>query len=393
MRVDDRVNLGRYKSSEASQDVHGRARVNRCTLSIVHAQLLEFRARSLWRFDSNFVSSTRLALDDCTLVRYATARDNSQTRTHPLSKHPPRLESPEARRIDGPPPKTVLRVRTQLLKWIGNKQRFAHEIVGWFPEVTGTYYEPFVGSGAVLATFNPPRAVASDVLEPLIGIWKMVQDQPEELIERYDEHQQAFTALQGQQRKAWYLQLRQRYNAEPNAQDLLFLARSCYGGVIRFSKRGEMNTPMGPHQPVNGAGFRKRVERWKKRVANVNFVHRSYQKSLQLAGPGDLVYCDPPYTDSQSTLYGAQSFRFEELLAEIMAAKKRGARVALSIDGSKRSGRKSVDLNLPLGLFEAEILVNCGRSMLRRFQMEGQSLESEVVADRLLLTWNPPAQP
>ena len=46
--------------------------------------------------------------------------------------------------------------RTQLLKWIGNKQRFAHEIASYFPTDVKTYYEPFLGSGAVLATMQPP---------------------------------------------------------------------------------------------------------------------------------------------------------------------------------------------------------------------------------------------
>ena len=40
----------------------------------------------------------------------------------------------------------------QLLKWIGNKQRFAHEIISNFPAKFDAYYEPFVGSGAVLGT-------------------------------------------------------------------------------------------------------------------------------------------------------------------------------------------------------------------------------------------------
>ena len=44
-------------------------------------------------------------------------------------------------------------------------------------------------------------------------------------------------------------------------------------------------------------------------------------------------------------------------------------------------------LPIPKGLFEREAFVNCGRSMLRRFQMNGKSLEEEVVADRLLLTY------
>ena len=57
--------------------------------------------------------------------------------------------------------------------------------------------------------------------------------------------------------------------------------------------------------------------------------------------------------------------------------------VALSIDGSKRSGNFVCDLPIPSGLFEREVSVNVGRSMLRRFQMKGESLEGEQVADRL----------
>lgn len=60
--------------------------------------------------------------------------------------------------------------------------------------------------------------------------------------------------------------------------------------------------------------------------------------------------------------------------------------VALSIDGTKKSGLLVCNLPLPEGLFEREVLVNCGRSMLKRFQMGGRTLETDGVADRLLLT-------
>jgi DNA adenine methylase len=74
-------------------------------------------------------------------------------------------------------------------------------------------------------------------------------------------------------------------------------------------------------------------------------------------------------------------------MQEIGRAKERGARIALSIDGHKRSGKLACDLDIPEGLFEREVYINCGRSMLRRFQMEGDTLENEVVADRLLLSF------
>jgi DNA adenine methylase len=105
------------------------------------------------------------------------------------------------------------------------------------------------------------------------------------------------------------------------------------------------------------------------------------------ARSGDMVYCDPPYTHSQAILYGAQSFRLETLFATIAECKARGVSVALSIDGMKRTAKHVCKLPVPEGLFEREIFVNCGRSMLLRFQMSGETLENEVVHDRLLLTY------
>ncbi len=108
---------------------------------------------------------------------------------------------------------------------------------------------------------------------------------------------------------------------------------------------------------------------------------------MAAAGTGDLVYCDPPYADSQAILYGAQAFSLERLFTSIAACKKRGAKVALGIDGTKFSGRKLCDVPVPFGLFEREAFIKVGRSMLKRFQMDGQNLENHEVSDRLLLTY------
>jgi DNA adenine methylase len=108
---------------------------------------------------------------------------------------------------------------------------------------------------------------------------------------------------------------------------------------------------------------------------------------MDQAKAGDLIYCDPPYVDTQAIIYGAQEFSLSDLLAVIARCKSRGVYVALSIDGTKRSGEKNCRVRIPEHLFETEAFVNCGRSMLRRFQMAGQTLEKEVVSDRLLLTY------
>jgi DNA adenine methylase len=148
-----------------------------------------------------------------------------------------------------------------------------------------------------------------------------------------------------------------------------------------------MSTPCGPHQPISPASFGRRVNEWHDRTLGVRFDLAEYAATMAKTNAGDLIYCDPPYSHSQSILYGAQSFSFGDLLTIIRRCKERGVFVALSIDGSKRSGQQVCDLPIPADLFEREVLIDCGRSMLKRFQMNGQSLEGEIVADRLLLTY------
>jgi len=274
---------------------------------------------------------------------------------------------------------------TGLLKWIGNKQRMAHEIVSYFPSDFRAYFEPFLGSAAVLGTLQPKRAIGSDTFAPLVKIWQALHADPSKLKRWYAER---YNRMMGGEKVKEYERIKASYNKKPNGADLLFLCRSCYAGVVRFRQvDGYMSTPCGPHKPISPESFAKRVDEWHRRTRCAEFLQLDYREAFALARPGDLIYCDPPYTHSQTILYGAQGFRLQHLLRAIADCKARGVYVALSIDGTKRSGDHTCDLAIPKGLFEREVLINCGRSMLRRLQMGGQTLEREVVADRLLLTY------
>ena len=273
--------------------------------------------------------------------------------------------------------------KTQLLKWIGNKQRFAHELIGYFPESFQKYHEPFLGSGGVLGTLAPPSAMASDALSPLMEIWMTLQTDPAQLKRWYTDRYLAF--MDGDKREQ-YDYIRQRFSEDPNGPDLLFLSRSCYGGVIRFRRDGYMSTPLGVHKPITPASFAQRVDLWHPRVQGVQFRHADFEDAMSTVGGGDVVYCDPPYSHTQAILYGAQEFDLERLFQAVARAKHVGATVLLSIDGTKKSGDLLCDVPIPEGLFEHEAYVNCGRSMLRRFQREGERLDDEVVRDRLLIS-------
>ena len=275
--------------------------------------------------------------------------------------------------------------KRQLLKWIGNKQRFAHEIINYFPGNFNSYFEPFLGSGAVLGCLAPKVGVASDVISPLIEIWKKVVKDPDKIKRWYTERFQLMEKI-GKE-KAYYF-IRSRYNNHQNAADFLYLSRSCYGGVIRFRQEdGYMSTPCGVHSPISPNAFSQRVNIWSTRLQGCTFYCTDFENLFDMAQKNDIIYCDPPYTTSQTIVYGAQTFSLQRLMQAIEKAKSKGVYVLLSIDGSKKSGKILCDVKFPPNLFEREVFVNCGRSMLRRFQREGQTLEDEVVSDRLLLTY------
>ena len=281
-------------------------------------------------------------------------------------------------------PRFVQPFKQPLLKWIGNKQRKAHIIASYFPHEFGNYIEPFLGSGAVLGTLMPDRALATDTFKPLMEIWITLKEDPELLVDWY---RTRWERLMGGDKRSEYEAVKAEYNRNPNGADLLFLSRSSYGGVVRFRKAdGFMSTPVGAHTPISPRSFADRVRQWRIRVTGASFSTMDYAEAFSYACRGDVVYCDPPYKNSQAILYGAQNFNLEHLLVEIEKAKGRGVFVALSIDGSKKSGAHLVELPIPDGLFEREVFIDLGPSQLKRFQMSGRSMEEEHVKDRLLLT-------
>jgi DNA adenine methylase len=235
-----------------------------------------------------------------------------------------------------------------------------------------------------MATLAPARGVGSDAFGPLIEIWLTLVRAPDKLKSWYSVRWAAFKAGKKAEQ---FEKLRASYNSRPNGADLLFLCRSCYGGVVRFRQRdGYCSTPCGVHDPISPESFSLRVDAWHQRLRHCSFRHSDYRDVMAEAKAGDVVYCDPPYSHSQAILYGAQGFSLVRLLQAIAEFKSRGVFVALSIDGTKRTGDLLCHVPVPRGLFKSEVFVNCGRSMLRRFQMGGETLEGEVVHDRLLLT-------
>jgi DNA adenine methylase len=275
--------------------------------------------------------------------------------------------------------------KSQLLKWVGNKQRFAPEIISYFPRQFGAYYEPFLGSGGVLGTLAPRVGYAGDAFTPLVEIWATLKRDPKQVVQWYAERRALVDRLG---KVEAYQQVLASYNKSANGADLLFLSRAAYGGVMRFRKSdGYMSTPCGAHMPMPTNSFAKRATEWHGRISNTDFHNCDYRELMSRAMKGDVIYCDPPYVDSQAILYGAQAFKLSDLYSSIEKCTARGVFIALSIDGMKKSGKNLIDVAPPPGLFKREVMVHCGGSMLKRFQRAGGDVIDDGVSDRLLLNY------
>lgn len=265
----------------------------------------------------------------------------------------------------------------QLLKWVGNKQRYAKEITQKFDTEYNKYIEPFIGTGAILGTFKPNEAVAGDILKPLVDLWVLVKNNPDKIMSYYSTVYEDYC----KDKKETYDRIKAKYNKKPNPLDLLLISRSCYGGVMRFTKKGEISTPIGPHNLMNDEKFEKRLFKWHEVVQNTDFYHQDFEKTMKMAEEGDIVYCDPPYFFGQSILYGAQGFDFERLWDAVEYCKDVGARVYLSFDGKAKEGTEIRD-----GLFKWKCNVDRGFCMLNRFKREGLDMNGFELHDWLLIT-------
>ena len=108
---------------------------------------------------------------------------------------------------------------------------------------------------------------------------------------------------------------------------------------------------------------------------------------MDRAQAGDVIYCDPPYTHSQSIIYGAQEFDVNVLFKKIKECKDRGVKVILSINGMRDSRKKDISVTPPEGIFERKQFISCGTSMIDRLQNTGRKMKNKRVDDQLLMTW------
>lgn len=209
-----------------------------------------------------------------------------------------------------------------VLKWVGGKRQLLPIIHKYLPKLsnTATYYEPFIGGGAVFFDLQPSKAVVNDINNELINVYQTIRDDVEKLIaELGNKNKYANTS-------ECYYKIRELdrnpdvYNKLSNiekAARVIYLNKTCYNGLYRVNSMGEFNSPFGRYKNpsiVNEIGLRAVSKYF--REANITFRNMDFEKALEGIKKGDFVYFDPPYvplsTTSNFTGYNESGFGSEE---------------------------------------------------------------------------------
>lgn len=223
------------------------------------------------------------------------------------------------------------------IKWAGGKRQLLSQLFKYAPKKYKTYYEPFIGGGALLLALKPQRAVISDVNEELVYAWNAVKNDPNELITELNEHKKLDS-------KEHYLNTRivdrtgeiLNMTTIERASRFIYLNKAGYNGLWRVNSKGQNNVPYAYPKTMDLTNNILPVSDFLNN-SQVEILHSDYKDTVANAKKDDFVYFDPPYIPktptSSFTSYTKDGFGLiqqQELRDTALKLAQKGVKVMLS---------------------------------------------------------------
>lgn len=230
------------------------------------------------------------------------------------------------------------KLASPILKWVGGKRQLLPKIREYLPKKITTYYEPFVGGGAVLLDIQPQKAIVNDVNSELINLYQVVKDDVEALIKDLAKHKNEsdyFYKVRAWDRNP---EIYKNLSNVERASRIHYLNKTCYNGLFRVNQAGQFNSPFGSYKNPNieNSITLRAVSKYFNE-ANIEFRNTDFEEALKGIRKGAFVYFDPPYdpiSDSSNfTGYAIGGFdRTEQIRLKLLCDKldQRGVKFLLS---------------------------------------------------------------
>lgn len=174
------------------------------------------------------------------------------------------------------------------VQWVGGKSRIKDQIISLFPKDIITYYEPFVGGGAIYFSLQHQDCVISDVNQELIHAYQTVKYNPDCLINILDKYKDK------KSREFYYEVANQHYltNQLDIAVRFIYLNKTCFNGMYRVNKKNQFYNTYG-NKGNRAILDHDNIQNCSIRLRGTSIKCQSYDKIKP--SEGDFVYMDPPY--------------------------------------------------------------------------------------------------
>jgi DNA adenine methylase len=254
------------------------------------------------------------------------------------------------------------------IKWAGGKRQLLAELDRRIPSCWETYYEPFIGGGALLVHLENKgvltKGVISDLNSELINLYRVVQDTPGALIT-------ALANEEFQNDEDSYKKMKERFNtsigdparAIERAALLIYLNKHGFNGLWRVNRKGKFNVPFGSYKKRSIPSDTS-ILKFSAMLEKVKIVNKDFATAVRTAKKGDFIYFDPPYQPLSKTAsftdYNSRGFGFpeQERLARLFQRlSRKGIQIMLS--NSKVPEIEELYGNFTIETVDAKRFINC----------------------------------
>jgi DNA adenine methylase len=254
------------------------------------------------------------------------------------------------------------------LKWAGGKRQLLAELDKRLPTGWNTYFEPFVGGGALLVHLeNRGRirsAVITDINRELINLYSIVQRHPCLLLSAvlHEEFRNDADSFNRWKREFNRIMGMDGFEVE-RAAILIYLNRYGFNGLWRVNNKGEFNVPFGRHADRELI-CETSLMKFSALLGKVRILNDDFAAAVKSAKRGDFVYFDPPYMPLSKTAHftdynsGGFSFGDQERLAKLYR-RLSGKGVQLMLSNSKVPEIEELYRNFTIDTVDAKRFINC----------------------------------
>lgn len=242
-----------------------------------------------------------------------------------------------------------------VIKWSGSKRPVAKELSQYI-ELGNTYFEPFVGGGAMMPYSVCEQGIASDIIPELIDLWGCIKDHPETVAAEYEKR---WKELQLNGPEVYY-RVRDDFNRNRDCNDFLFITRTCVNGLIRYNSAGEFNNSFHLSRPgINPSRLKSIIMEWSCVISKFSFFCCDYREALSTVKKGDFVFLDPPYGGTKDR-YTRTPFDLQSFYEELERLNKVGAKWMLTFDGT--AGDREYAYAPPKEIYQYKSSIHTGNS-------------------------------